>query len=98
MAHRYHPDKKDGDAEKFKEINQAYQVLSNKEKRGQYDQFGQNFEQAPGGGGFNGFDFSKNGGFEFNFGGNDFSDIFGMFFLVLQAVEVVAPKEELMWV
>src|SRR2546430_1206587 len=40
LAHKYHPDK-GGDEKKFKEINEAYQVLSNAEKRQQYDQFGQ---------------------------------------------------------
>jgi molecular chaperone DnaJ len=42
LAHKYHPDKATGSDEKFKEINEAYQVLSNAEKRKQYDQFGQN--------------------------------------------------------
>ncbi len=55
LAHKYHPDKKDGDEKKFKEINQAYQVLSDKTKRQQYDQFGQNFEQAGAEQGFGGF-------------------------------------------
>ena len=53
-AHQHHPDKAGGDAEKFKEINEAYQVLSNKEKRSQYDQFGQTLEQAQAQGGFGG--------------------------------------------
>lgn len=84
LAHKYHPDKSGGDAEKFKEINAAYQVLSDKTKRQQYDQFGQTFDQRgggqPGGGfsGFGGFDFS---GFQQgqNFEGFEdiFSDIFG---------------------
>ena len=43
LAHKYHPDK-GGDEKKFKEINEAYQVLSNKEKRAQYDRFGSVFE------------------------------------------------------
>ena len=56
LAHKYHPDK-GGDAEKFKEINEAYQVLSNQEKRSQYDRFGQAFEsRGQGGGGFSGQD------------------------------------------
>lgn len=56
LAHKYHPDK-GGDAEKFKEINEAYQVLSNQEKRSQYDRFGQAFEtRGQGGGGFAGQD------------------------------------------
>jgi molecular chaperone DnaJ len=58
LAHKYHPDKKGGDEKKFKEINEAYQVLSDKEKRAQYDRYGRVFE----GGGFSqgpfeGFDF-----------------------------------------
>jgi molecular chaperone DnaJ len=86
LAHKYHPDKQGGDAEKFKEINEAYQVLSDKSKRGQYDQFGQTFNGGrPGGGqGFGGFDFSgfQQGsggqGFDFGEGFEDiFSDIFG---------------------
>ncbi len=86
MAHKYHPDKDGGDEAKFKEVNEAYQVLSDKNKRAQYDQFG---SAGPGGQGFGGFgnaggfDFSnfggQGGGFEFNFGGNEdvFSEMFG---------------------
>lgn len=90
LAQKYHPDKIGGDEKKFKEINEAYQVLSDKQKRGQYDQFGQTFEQAQaqGRGGFGGFegfrDFSgfadafREGGFGFGGGFEDiFSDIFG---------------------
>lgn len=84
LAHEYHPDKGTGDEAKFKEINEAYQVLSNAEKRQQYDQFGSSFDQAGAGGpgGFGGFDFSQ--GFS-GFGGNganfsDFSDIFSEMF------------------
>ena len=47
LAHKYHPDK-GGDEKKFKEINEAYQVLSDKEKKAQYDRFGRVFEGAPG--------------------------------------------------
>lgn len=79
LAHKYHPDKKSGDEKKFKEVNEAYQVLSNKEKRAQFDRFGSAFNNAGGQGGFSGFegfDFSQfNGG---DFGG--FSDIFEQFF------------------
>ena len=84
LAHKHHPDKTGGDAEKFKEINAAYQVLSDKSKRAQYDQFGQNFEQRGGGGqpggGFGGFDFNgfSQGSQGFGEGFEDiFSDIFG---------------------
>ena len=79
LAHKYHPDK-GGDEKKFKEINEAYQVLSNKEKRNQYDQFGRVFDGAmPGGNQGQGFDFSwawgnQNQSQEFDFG--DLSDVF----------------------
>ena len=43
LAHQHHPDKKGGDEKKFKEINEAYQVLSDDKKRAQYDQFGSVF-------------------------------------------------------
>src|SRR3989344_2874673 len=49
LAHKYHPDK-GGDEKKFKEINEAYQVLSDAQKRQQYDQFGKGFEQMGGAG------------------------------------------------
>lgn len=57
LAHQYHPDKNKGDDKKFKEINEAYQVLGNKEKREQYDRFGRVFESEgfSYGGGFEGF-------------------------------------------
>ncbi len=75
LAHQYHPDKKTGDEKRFKEVNEAYQVLSDDEKRSRYDQYGSadgpQFNGA--GGGFGGFDFS---GFQ---GGFDMGDIFDMF-------------------
>ncbi len=88
LAQKYHPDKKGGDEKKFKEVNEAYQVLSNDAKRSKYDQYGAGFENmgAQGGygrgqGGFEGFDFSgfQNGNADFDFGNlNDiFSDFFG---------------------
>ncbi len=55
-AHVFHPDKKGGDEAKFKEANEAYQVLGNEKKKAQYDQFGSTFDGAQGGGGFSGFD------------------------------------------
>jgi molecular chaperone DnaJ len=87
LAHKYHPDKKTGDDAKFKEINEAYSVLSDDQKRAQYDQFGSagpNMGGGFGGQGFEGFDFSQftqgfngNGqGFEFDFG-DIFGDVFG---------------------
>ncbi|MBI2485169.1 molecular chaperone DnaJ [Candidatus Uhrbacteria bacterium] len=80
LAHAHHPDKKTGDEAKFKEINEAYQVLSNPEKRRKYDQFGSAaFEQNSGGfGGAHGF--GGRGGFgDFSFDlGDIFGDAFGM--------------------
>lgn len=84
MAHKYHPDKNKGDDLKFKEVNQAYQTLSDDQKRAQYDRFGadgpQGFNPGQQQGGFGGFDFSgfQNGGAEFDMG--DLGDIFGDFF------------------
>ena len=72
LAKKYHPDTNPGDAEaeaKFKEASEAYAVLSDAEKRRQYDQFGHAAFEAGGGAGA--------GGFEFNFG--DMGDIFDMF-------------------
>lgn len=92
LAHKHHPDK-GGDEQKFKEINEAYQVLSDEKKRAQYDQFGTTFEGFRGFEGFPGgfsFDdlfngFSASGGrsgFEDSFGqegglGDIFSEFFG---------------------
>lgn len=86
LAKQYHPDaqhteedKKKAEA-KFKEINEAYSVLSDENKRAQYDRFGSNFEQAGfGGSGFGGYsnayDFSGFGGIDF-----DLEDILGSVF------------------
>lgn len=80
-AHEYHPDKANGDEAKFKEINEAYQVLGNEQKRKQYDQFGSAFQngQAGGGGfgGFEGFSGFSNGADGFNINMDDLGDIFG---------------------
>ena len=88
LAHKYHPDKKEGNEAKFKQVNEAYQVLSDDSKRSKYDQFGAGFEnmgqgyaRGQGGfGGFEGFDFGgfQNGGTEFDFG--NLNDIFSDFF------------------
>lgn len=56
LAHEYHPDKAGGNEAKFKEINEAYQVLGDSHKRQQYDKFGSTFEQAQAQGGAHGFD------------------------------------------
>lgn len=76
LAQKYHPDlnKSNKDAEaKFKEINQAYEVLSDKQKRGQYDSFGSV-------GGQPGMDFSGFQNFDFGSFGGGFADIFETFF------------------
>ena len=81
-AVKYHPDKEGGDEAKFKEINEAYEVLKDKQKRQRYDQFG----HAGVGGSSGGFDGNPFEGF--NFGGQDIhfdfggglDDIFGQFF------------------
>ncbi|MFA5644156.1 MAG: molecular chaperone DnaJ [Patescibacteria group bacterium] len=75
LAHQHHPDK-GGDPNKFKELNEAYQVLGNEQKRKQYDQFGSNFNNMGGAG----FDFSgfQNGNFSgVNMDFDDMGDLFG---------------------
>lgn len=82
LAHQYHPDKTGGDDKKFKEINEAYQVLSDKTRRAQYDRFGTADFGAggfPGGAQWGGFGAGQGGagdfraGFEgFGFGGAGF--------------------------
>jgi molecular chaperone DnaJ len=86
LAHKYHPDKKGGDEAKFKEVSEAYAVLSDAKKRAQYDQFGA-YTAGGQGGGFSGFDFSdfaRNFQGAEGFGGHgvefDLGDIFGDFF------------------
>lgn len=89
LAHKYHPDKKGGDEAKFKEVNEAYGVLSDDKKRGEYDAYGRVFSggaSGAGGGagfeGFEGFDFNNfasgqgANGFEFDLG-DIFNDFFG---------------------
>jgi molecular chaperone DnaJ len=79
LAHKYHPDKTTGDEAKFKELNEAYQILSDKQKRAEYDAYGSTFTNARGGGaGFE--DAWRAGGFgNFAQGGApdvDFGDLF----------------------
>jgi molecular chaperone DnaJ len=78
LAMKYHPDKNPGDASseaKFKEASEAYQVLSNSQKKSNYDQFGHAaFENGSGGGGFSDF-----GGFDSGSFSNIFDDFFGDF-------------------
>ena len=76
LAKKYHPDMNPGDAEaeaKFKEVNEAYAVLSDEEKKAKYDQYGHAAFDPAAGGGYGGGGF---GGFE----GFDFGDIFSSFF------------------
>ncbi|MFA5051067.1 MAG: molecular chaperone DnaJ [Patescibacteria group bacterium] len=95
-AQKYHPDKPGGNAEKFKEISEAYQTLSDPEKRKLYEEYGSAFKNAKTQGGFSGFDnfrdfasyaeAMKNQGERGNsYGGEDFGfgdlgDIFNSFF------------------
>ena len=90
LAKKYHPDMNPGDKEaeaKFKEATEAYGVLSDPDKRRQYDQFGHAaFENGGGGAGAGGF-----GGFDF--GGGDMGDIFGDIFGDLRAVVHITFEE-----
>ena len=76
LARKYHPDLNPGDntaEKKFKEINEAYEVLSDKKKRSEYDQFGKaTFEEGQGSGGF--------GSHDFGFGTGSAEDIFSNLF------------------
>jgi DnaJ-class molecular chaperone len=103
-AHQYHPDK-GGDTIKFKEINEAYQVLGDPQKRAQYDQFGAagvgngSQEGFRGGStGFGGWDFggfSAQGGQASGFGGlgDIFGDLFDQAFSTVQAEMAITPAQ-----
>lgn len=102
LALKYHPDRGGGaEAEKkFKEVNEAYQVLSDKQKRSQYDQFGTTFDKQQGSSGFSGFDFGQEGGFSgFDFGfqgggfGSIFEDLFGQAFSSVSAEIEISPAQ-----
>ena len=49
LAHKFHPDKKEGDADKFKEVSEAYSILSDDKKRAEYDSYGRVFGGGTGG-------------------------------------------------
>lgn len=87
LAVQHHPDKEGGDETKFKEINEAYEVLKDQQKRQRYDQFGHAGVGGASGSGYGGNPFEgfqgfggNSQGFEFNFGDGGLGDIFGSFF------------------
>lgn len=83
LAHKFHPDKSSGDSDKFKEVSEAYSVLSDDKKRAEYDSYGRTFGAGGGTGGFQGggFDFSQfQDAFQQGFGGFDMGDVFSDFF------------------
>lgn len=82
LAVKYHPDKDGGDETKFKEANEAYEVLKDAQKRQRYDQFGHAGVGGSSGGGYGGnpFEGFSSQGFDFNFGDGGLGDIFGQFF------------------
>lgn len=100
LALEHHPDRGGGEAEKFKQINEAYQVLSNVEKRARYDRFGaagvgstaQNQQGSPFGGGFRPEDFGDIGGFGGGIG-DIFSDFFSQAFSTIQAEVQLSPSQ-----
>ncbi len=76
LAHQHHPDKKGGDEARFKDVNEAYQILGDTEKKARYDQFGHAGSQGGFGGAQGGYQ-----DFNFDFGGQGggFENIFDMF-------------------
>ncbi len=84
MAIKHHPDKEGGDEAKFKEANEAYEVLKDSSKRQRYDQFGHSGVGGSGGGAsgnpFDGFGGFQGQNINFDFGQGGLGDIFGSFF------------------
>ena len=81
LAVKYHPDKEGGDEAKFKEVNEAYEVLKDADKRQRYDQFGHAGVGGNGGGNpFEGFGGFGGQNIHFDFGDGGLGDIFGQFF------------------
>jgi len=84
QAVQHHPDKEGGDETKFKEINEAYEILKDQQKRQRYDQFGHAGVGGNGGGGggnpFEGFGGFNGQNVHFDFGDGGLGDIFGQFF------------------
>ncbi len=96
LAHQYHPDKANGNRQemeqKFKEINEAYQVLSDPDKKARYDRFGHAGMGDGSAGGFDPFGGARAGGFQFDFGGGGFGgfetlieDLMGSAFATINA-------------
>lgn len=81
LATKYHPDKKTGNEEKYKEITEAYAVLGDEKRKAEYDSYGHAFNSNSGGAGFSWQDFQNQGGFgngqSFEFDINDIFQNFG---------------------
>ena len=105
LALKHHPDR-GGDSGEFKKMSEAYQILSDPQRRAQYDRFGKAGVGGQGAGGFDysgfssrggqaGWDFGDSGtqGFEFSFGGGGLGDIFGDFFT--QAFSTIQAEVEI---